>query len=177
MWSLGCANDQMGATKSCAVPDTEAPMIALVQPQDGEVFDEDADPGGGTTVEIVAEAQDAIGVQRVELSFNDEVVNMLTAPPYVWYPKLAKGTYAIRVAAFDYFGNGAGSDEIVISVGSDPDADDGDGSGDSGPGPIVAPQFGKSGCYCRTGTGAPWSTPLVLLVLLSVRRRRLHRNE
>ena len=115
-----------------AVPDTAAPTVSIVFPQDGDTFD------AGAEFTIEANANDDVGIVGVELFNNGTSLNTKGSPPFEWeVSNVPDGNYELHVIASDAAGNLTMSNVVNISVGSAPppaggEDDGGDDGGDSG---------------------------------------------
>jgi MYXO-CTERM domain-containing protein len=171
-----------------STPDTTAPVVQIVAPQDGDEFEP------GASFEIVVEATDDTGMERIQLFSNGDALQTDDAEPYGWnVDNIPEGTYELHVVARDLAGNEATSNVVTIFVGTDvpaetgsggSDGDDSDSDDGDSEGPLgdtdgsLPPGFGDDdgddrGCSCRTELGSG-SVPglVVLLALLGLGRSR-----
>ncbi|HWB79458.1 MAG TPA: Ig-like domain-containing protein [Nannocystaceae bacterium] len=94
-----------------AIPDDEEPSVAIAEPSDGAQF------VAGTDVQIVAEADDDVHVERVSIFAGDREVGHDDAPPYEFViTAIPAGVYDVRVVARDLAGNETESDPIAITA-------------------------------------------------------------
>ena len=180
-----------------AVPDTQAPEVAITSPQDGDSF------VAGDNFSIDVDATDDGAVSSVELLVDGESQQTLTAPPWSFpVEDIPAGEYELSAIATDESGNETASASVFITVGingeapgdtdddwpsgtSDGDDSDGSGSGGFDPSagdtdntdPGLPPGFGSGqdaadGCACSSGGprgSAAWM--FALLAFAAVRRR------
>jgi hypothetical protein len=109
---------EYGVPGAEAPTDTIAPIVNLLAPVPGAVVTT------GTTVEILVDATDDLGVTRVELVQNGVLTHTLTTVPYrVDCTQLAAavGTQTLVARAFDAAGNMATSAPVSVTV-EDPSA-------------------------------------------------------
>ena len=164
-----------------SAPDTQAPSVQIVSPEDGAQFEE------GASFQIDVVATDDTAVDYVELYDNGSLLHQDSSEPYGWAVKeIPAGVYALHVLAYDLAGNIGMSNVVTIHVGAEAsplDDDDDDGGGDGGvaetgdtadDGALPTGSDGESeGCACRQSPGAPTSAlgGILLLGLLATRRR------
>lgn len=94
-----------------AVADAEQPSVTIVAPADGDEF------VAGTDVQIVAEADDDVHVDRVSIFTGDREVGHDDTPPFEFViTAIPAGVYDVRVVARDAAGNETESDAIAITA-------------------------------------------------------------
>ena len=101
----------LAAMASAPEPDTTAPSVAMITPQDG------ATVGGDVTVSV--SAGDDGGVDRVEIYMDGTRLATDTTAPYQFYwdtSAHADGSYELWAIAYDSAGNQGQSTFIVVSV-------------------------------------------------------------
>lgn len=163
-------------------PDTTAPVVELIYPEDGATFD----PGANFT--ITAEAHDDTALETVLLYNNGQPLQETKNPPYDWeVTNIPEGVYELYVEAVDLSGNAAMSNVVTIIVGDPPQSDDTAGTadggetegGDAGTGGVdteggnLPPGFGDGdddGCGCSARNHG-LSLGLLLLLAPAFRRR------
>jgi hypothetical protein len=168
-----------------SVPDTQAPLVEITSPADGDTFEVGAD------FRIDVAVSDDQAVASVEL-FNGEMAQQTDAnEPYGWdVVDIPEGVYEFSVVARDPTGNESTSNIVTVYVGVDaPEEDDGDADGDSGEDDdgtegdgdgtgggtsgVDQDGGGDEGCGCReAGNGGHAAFGLGLVVIAAVRRRR-----
>jgi hypothetical protein len=163
-----------------SAPDTQAPVVQIVSPKDGEFFEE----GASFHIEVVATDDNV--VDYVELYNNGDALGKDSSEPYGWaVTEIPAGVYELHVLAHDLAGNIGMSNVVTVSVGVEagPTDDDGDGSdtadggtgdGGVGDGSGAFPRGGDAevdGCSCRQTPAAPRLAGLLCLGLLALRRR------
>ena len=127
----GAPIEDGGATGSleCAAEpypgDESPPTVQITSPVDGDVFP----PGSDFT--IIAEPMDDRGIIEVELYFNGQPYDVLTAPPWEWEAtNVEAGTYEFGVVARDARA-WAPSNAVTVEVGV-PSADSSGTGGETG---------------------------------------------
>ena len=180
-------------------PDTEAPVVTMLSPMDGQKFSE----GDPLAIEIeVSDNHEGYGWVLKVPELNQEL--QAYKGQKTWgVPAPPKGVYTIRAEAIDHDGN-IGFAEAKIYVDQDPpaadtgdapttsesdgsgesenggDSENGDSENDSGNGDAdsadTSPQEGDEGCSCRNAStsGSTPSSAWLLVVggALGLRRRR-----
>lgn len=143
------AHRELLALFGAAEPDTTAPVVELVYPEDGDTFP----PGADFT--IVAEAHDDTALQTVLLYNNGEVIAETKNPPYDWgVTSIEEGVYELHVEAIDLAGNAAMSNVVTIIVGDPPQADD---TGDTDGNETDSGEAGSAGVETEGGALPPGS--------------------
>ena len=91
-------------------PDETPPTVSWLSPAAGDVFT------AGDTIAVTVDATDNRGMERLRLTLGEWSTELL-APPYTWQipaPVMAvAGDVAIVAEAFDIFGNGTTSNQII----------------------------------------------------------------
>lgn len=103
----------VAAARGAAASDTQAPTVAITSPAAG------ASVAGLVTVDV--SASDNVGVSRVELRVNGQVLANDTSVPYQFgwdTAGLANGSYSLEAYAYDAAGNAKGSGAISVRVGN-----------------------------------------------------------
>jgi len=170
-----------------SVPDTQAPLVEITSPADGDMFEV------GAEFRIEVGVSDDMAVGSVQLFDGDTALQTDSSEPYGWdVVDIPEGVYEFTVRASDPTGNETVSDSVTVYVGVEaPDDDDGDGDGDGdgtdgdgggdgdgtgdGTGGVDQDGDGDEGCGCREapGQGHAFGLGLVVLAQLAgVRRRR-----
>ncbi len=91
--------------------DTTPPTVNVTSPVRGATV--------SGTVDIIADAADAVGVTRVEFLVNGEVVATDTQPPYAFAwntTAVSNGQHTLGARAFDAAGNQATDNDTVVTV-------------------------------------------------------------
>lgn len=97
-----------------SAPDTAAPIVRIVDPSDGDRFEDDAD------FEIVVEASDDIELTELRLFNGSEQLGIDRDAPYGWNVNgIPAGVYTFSVEAEDGSGNVGFSDAVTVYVGQD----------------------------------------------------------
>jgi hypothetical protein len=175
-------------------PDVMAPVVELLQPEDGLQID----AGGSVTVEVsVTDDHEGAGwrLRVVPEGGDEQIVNAYQFEPSWNLAGLPEGTYEIIVEAIDHDGN-EGSDAVTIVVGDggpvatsgptdDGDGtgavaddtagdgpDDSEGGGDGTTGPSLEEPTSPTGCECGTTTPSAGAVGWLAIVPLLRRRRR-----
>lgn len=183
-------NGNVGSLECATEPypgDETPPTVQITYPVDGQVFEPGAD------FVITAEAADDRAIIEVELYFDGEPLDVLTAPPWEWEAtNVPAGTYEFGVVARDAR-SWTPSNAVTVEVGT-PAADDSGTSGDTGEPPATTgepPAEGTTGddessgsagavggtlddgCNCQqSGNKSPVGLVVMLLGLGFMRRRR-----
>ncbi len=113
--SCSCGGSQMNSfqmilsTFGSSVP--TPPMVTFTAPRNGDVVD----PG----FPIRADIRDDVGLSKVEMRINNQLLSTLTAPPYVWNAPatLGQGNHLIKITAYDVGGTPA-DQTITVTIGS-----------------------------------------------------------
>lgn len=164
-----------------SAPDTEAPVVQIVAPNDGDAFEE------GASFQIDVVATDDNAVDHVQLFNNGQGLETDASEPYGWsVSNIPAGTYELYVVAHDLAGNIGMSNVVTVTVGvvhaptdDGEEEDDGDGgTGDDGMGESGGFSTGGGqdqaeveGCACRQSSNGPGWAGLLVLGLLALRRR------
>lgn len=187
-WCEGTASGPSHAT--CgepfdANPDDAAPSVAITAPMTGTVYDQ---APASVDIAIAADDGDGWGVQSVWLEINGAAQPGTSKKPYEFTGiPFPQGGYTLYAYAEDYAGNIGKSEAVTIGVGQDapdpppPDPEEDTGEGEegeagTGTGPGGDGNGGDedtgSGCGCTTSPSPTNAAPLLLLGLLTLRRRR-----
>lgn len=195
-WIASCGDafdpDGDGGSSSEDTPkeekDETAPSVSIESPESGDSFEE------GKTIKVKVDAEDEVGVEKVELLVDGEAQKADKKKPYSWKLKdLKPGKYKLVAKAVDEAGNEAKSKSVTIRVkasekgesknedttggdtGSSPEASDKKKSDETGeekgsPEPSNAP-LKKKGCAVDDSPSA-FGLAMMALGLLGLRRRR-----
>jgi MYXO-CTERM domain-containing protein len=149
-----------------AAPDESGPGIELVEPEDGDVFEE------GEGFEILVTPDEGLDVAEMALFVNGNFTDSDDGAPFGWTATEADpGEYEIYVEAVETSGRRVATDTIIVYVGDPPTSEVED--------PILPPNWGGSrepaACQCTSSNGAPPWWLLVFVFPLS-RRRRVRRS-
>ncbi len=154
-----------------SIPDTQAPVVAITAPSDGDVYEV------GAAFRIDVTVTDDNAVASVQLFDGDAALQVDTSEPYGWdVVDIPEGVYEFTVKASDPAGNETVSGVVTVYVGIEPPPPVGDTDTDSGTGGLEEDGDG-GGCGCRQGgpPGAPipkgWGA-LGLFGLVALRRGR-----
>lgn len=108
------ADSNAASATTPALPDEEAPAVAVTAPAAGAVV--------SGTVTVTATATDNVGVARVDFRVDGTLAASDTAAPYE-YPwdstAVPNGSHVLSAAAFDAAGNRADSSEVSVTVEND----------------------------------------------------------
>ena len=188
---IGPLPDVREAAKALLSPEAVPPVLTIVQPVDGTVYDEDVELWD---VEVVIEGvDDSRLVDDVQLRINGQLIDVVDDErPFVFHRvQFPRGTWEIVAQGRDLWGNLGESEPVTIWVGVEPPIEEPGtttGSDETTADPIgttgseeetgtstaaMEEQGGSNGCGCAAPRGAP-STWLVLLAFASglPRRRR-----
>jgi len=175
-------------------PDTQAPLVRIVQPMDGQQF------APGDDFPITVEASDDVEVQSVSLYVDGALLQTDPAPPFEGWSAtdIPAGTHEFYVEALDAAGNLGLSDVVTIEASHGDDGADDEGTGgesDGGDGlddgesdggldsggltggsQGLPPGFSRGaapeGCACAAGRRSGPATGLLLVGLGALVRRR-----
>lgn len=98
----------IGAYEFVGTPGNIPPVASLVGISDGQV------ETVGSTVEVLIQARDAQGIQKVELYKDGLLVDTLTAAPYVFDYEMEAGIQRLHAVAYDTVGNSSASREVML---------------------------------------------------------------
>jgi hypothetical protein len=101
------------AAKPVVVVDTQPPTVSITSPTGGQV---------SGVVPIDIESSDNVGVVRVELYVNGQLIATDELPPFAFAwdtTGKADGSYSLRVQAVDAAGNRRESQPVTVTVGND----------------------------------------------------------
>jgi Bacterial Ig domain len=148
-----------------SIPDTQAPLVVITAPSDGDTFEV------GAAFRIDVTVTDDNAVATVQLFDGDAALQVDTSEPYGWdVVDIPEGVYEFTVKASDPSGNETVSDLVTVYVGVDPpmvvdtDTDSGTGGiGEDGDG---------GGCGCRQSGPRGWGALGFGMLVLGATRRR-----
>jgi hypothetical protein len=175
-----------------SVPDTQAPLVQITSPADGDMFEV------GAEFRIEAMVSDDQALAQVQLYDGETFVQDANSEPYGWdVVDISEGVYEFTVRASDPAGNESVSNLVTVYIGvepptddgtgdatgddgdSDGDADDSDGDGDGdsdgtggGTSGLEQDGGGDDGCGCREGRSTPLHAFAFGIVVLAAARRR-----
>lgn len=106
------SNAQIDTAVIQVTVDNTAPFVQLNYPADGQTFRRSQT----TEITLLASAQDAVGIQRVEWLLDGTLIGERGQAPYTLPLKLTTGTHTLECVAYDLAGNRANSTQTTITV-------------------------------------------------------------
>jgi MYXO-CTERM domain-containing protein len=156
----------VGVGSPPASTDAQPPTVHITSPENNGTV------APGFTVDV--DAQDNVGVLRVELSIDGTVVGTDTTAPYSFTtaPDLT-GSHTIKATAYDAFNHA--DDTVTVTVQAPDDGSDGSDTGSDGSnddnGNNDDGGAEDPGCGCSSGS-APEGILVLFALMLPLRRRR-----
>jgi|GEM_PF-3320474 len=98
----------IGAYEFVGTPGNIPPVASLTGVSDGQVGTV------GSTVEVLIQARDVQGIEKVELYKDGLLVDTLTAAPYVFDYEIAAGIQRLQAVAYDTVGNSSATREVML---------------------------------------------------------------
>ncbi len=81
--------------------DNEAPTVKIIFPQN----DEKLEYAKNRQIEFQIDAEDNLGIEKVEIYLNLRQITILTEAPYLWTWASSKGEHTLRLRVYDRAGN------------------------------------------------------------------------
>lgn len=102
--------DKVSSSTIQVTIDNEEPAIDILYPHDGQILDMEET----SSITILADASDNLGIAQVEVSIDGELLASLDSPPFAVPWNITGGEHIIRVTAQDHAGNKKSSRITIV---------------------------------------------------------------
>ena len=94
-------NDRVASSLVQVTIDNQVPEINFRFPEDGQIIDSHEID----SITILADASDNLGIDKVEISIDGDILASINSPPYAVPWRITSGKHIIRGTAYDHAGN------------------------------------------------------------------------